>query len=974
MSSKMAALFSIMKNLRIVLTIVILSIILFSLPSWALRTSSFIYPDPGLTLHGPQTAFDNTGKMHGEIVIEPGDPIPTGGNLLIRRSFQGTSRYWNDIGNNWTVASHQNPVTVLPTGDPNLFTWEYTGISPSDFTDGYTYFIRFIPQPILPSNWVTHTFTWDGLGPTGTCQVNPSYLVPGTNYLDPQYYNQLVHFDLEAHDANVDVYDMIFAVEANGNMYHSGWIPYATSGSLTLPNEPDGTYTVYAYFRDSFGNLGPLATWLLEVDTTPPTFVSFLLNGYQVYDGKKYLDKPNSTPISLDFVVTGGPHKMITAALNMMTGLYDYIGDPLPYNPHFEFTPPIEDGYYSILTIVADEATNQTIGFEQVRIDTTAPELSAMSLEIGQPKIYTNQNPSLSFHVNDKWCWIDKVYVKQDGNYIHQDMTVNSYDWDINLGSLNIPTDSTSVVEIFVADKLGNHEYSKSKIYYDITRPTIYNVNEPTGTILVPIYNLNGRAQDNLSGVRKVEVSVNGGPYVLANGTIDWNIDLSNFQNETNDIAVKATDYAGNNSIIYNYTINADIAPPEEFDATYPNDTLNPEVIKWEQTQDLLSGLDHFEIVLLKGSIVIATYTASATDTEYALPGPLPDGKIEYFIKAVDTANNIRSTQIHTFYWDKTPPDPFAILTPSASQVILSHPNNVGWEEATDNSEAFLPPALFPKTIAKYEVYFDNTFVKETTDANEVSIAPTTPLSEGDHEVNVKAFDAAGNSTTSSKIVYINESAPQVTLTNRGETIAENSAVLRNTDLIITIDDKTGIEENTIKVYLDNIEQSISQIQPVTTVLGKTTEYAVTLPLGDLSYELHSLRVEAADTLGVQGTSDIDFGVSISDIDASIAKAYPNPAALQGGDIVKVVYSLEKAQDIKFLIYTITGARVYERLCRAGETENMLGLGVVGKGGAQGTNIVVLDDLGILGNGVYIYLGVDSGGNPVIQGEFGVHD
>ena len=64
--------------------------------------------------------------------------------------------------------------------------------------------------------------------------------------------------------------------------------------------------------------------------------------------------------------------------------------------------------------------------------------------------------------------------------------------------------------------------------------------------LITPTAFLNGTVTDTGSGVQKVEVSVDAGPFLLASGTTAWSFTTSELSCGVHTITAKATDNIGN--------------------------------------------------------------------------------------------------------------------------------------------------------------------------------------------------------------------------------------------------------------------------------------------------------------------------------------------------------------------------------------------------------------------------------------------
>ncbi len=117
-------------------------------------------------------------------------------------------------------------------------------------------------------------------------------------------------------------------------------------------------------------------------------------------------------------------------------------------------------------------------------------------------------------------------------------------------------------------------EYSKLSVVYngtaDTTPPLLEVISPRNNTVFVSSQvQINGTASDN-AGVKRVEASVNDGPFQLATGTLEWTY-VAALNKGWNKITVRATDLSNNSAVkvVYlGYVDPADYFPYYYFSAT----------------------------------------------------------------------------------------------------------------------------------------------------------------------------------------------------------------------------------------------------------------------------------------------------------------------------------------------------------------------------------------------------------------------
>lgn len=142
--------------------------------------------------------------------------------------------------------------------------------------------------------------------------------------------------------------------------YHPGWIDWTLVGG-------DGTKTVYARFRDGAMNTTATVTGTIELDTTPPSSPSLLVNGGATHT--------NSALVSLTLSAEGASHMRYS-----VDGTFDT--EPwLAYQTSASATLPGSDGRVAVWAQFSDPAGNLSSAVSaQITLDRAPP--TAASLEV----------------------------------------------------------------------------------------------------------------------------------------------------------------------------------------------------------------------------------------------------------------------------------------------------------------------------------------------------------------------------------------------------------------------------------------------------------------------------------------------------------------------------------------------------------------------------------------------------------------
>jgi glycosidase len=119
----------------------------------------------------------------------------------------------------------------------------------------------------------------------------------------------------------------------------------------------------------------------------------------------------------------------------------------------------------------------------------------------------------------------------------------------------------------------------------DLISPTVSLATPTNNSTVSGFFSVSGTANDNVA-VQKVEIQLDDGAWVMANGTSIWSVSLnsSNFLNGSHLIATRATDTSGNISGIDSVTVHFLNAPGnylQRISGGNPNDVLDCEGNTW---------------------------------------------------------------------------------------------------------------------------------------------------------------------------------------------------------------------------------------------------------------------------------------------------------------------------------------------------------------------------------------------------------
>jgi hypothetical protein len=483
-----------------------------------------------------------------------------------------------------------------------------------------------------------------------------------------------------------------------------------------------------------------LFTWDAEGPTGTPQVQNLIPIG-----NKKFVD-PNVPVLLLDLSSAqddySGVAKMKISFSALPPSEISNTGpNPIPYTLGYlyDISQNNGDGTYRFVLELIDGVDNSTPGIlgEEFIIDTTPPEVTDLSFDHGRA---LSNFPAIGLEQVDA-CGVGYFTIYKEGVAL-PDQIVNS-DPDVTViggAPLFVTQDGEYQIEIISYDRLGNHAPNPIPLgtfVYDTTQPDLA-AHFPQEPVYASEYLLVGNAGD-LNGVEKVEVSLNNGPFVQVNTNNnfhEWEYNLTNLPNGPIDIAVKATDNAGNH-----YTINAScfvqtLVPPEiEISSPADGTAVNTTQLEIEGS----ASDDYFvtEVELSVDGAVTQVFTGSDPSVSFNPIATLTAGKINPItVNVTDDSLNTAQATIHVTC-DLDPPALFNLIKPAHNGITPASPEFI-WEASHDDLSG----------IMGYDLYINNAKVNAEL-LTDVSYTLPTALSDGILSYFVVAWDKAGNPTQS---------------------------------------------------------------------------------------------------------------------------------------------------------------------------------------------------------------------------------
>ncbi|HWB39097.1 MAG TPA: Ig-like domain-containing protein [Candidatus Saccharimonadales bacterium] len=529
-----------------------------------------------------------------------------------------------------------------------------------------------------------------------------------------------------------------YTVEVADNSGFSSPTTYTTT-SLSQVSNPlaDGTYYARVMGTDALGGTSSWSnTRQFTVDTTAPT-VSI------------------TSPSDGDYV-----HGTITAsglASDSGTGLLGYSwkvkdssNNTVLSDPHFGSvsdltwdTTTVADGDYTITLTAADQVLNSDHDTITVHVDNTAPVVT-----VDQQSTFTNDTtPTISGTASDDN--LDTVDVTVTGGAYtrtYSNVTVTGGVWSFD--SADVLADGNYTVSATATDLAGNSSSAAGSFTVDANPPTVPTVNGPANGIYTnnDLVNFSWNASTGPNTPLSYEIQIdNDGSFTAP--SVDQTQSGTSYLTTLSDgyycFHVQAIDNLGGQSG-YSGTncFTVDTTDPT-VNITNPSngDYINGSVHVKFNVNDL--NLNDYKLSVDGNNVKTGSNNGNHT---YDLDTTaLSDGSHTITLKARDLAGNKASTSI-TVTVDNTAPDAY-----------FTHPNNGKYVNGTINVKYYVNDT----NLEGYKLFLDGSKVDQGTgNGNEVYSFDTTTVSDGTHTFTLVAKDLAGNKTTATLDLIVDNTAP----------------------------------------------------------------------------------------------------------------------------------------------------------------------------------------------------------------------
>ncbi len=492
-------------------------------------------------------------------------------------------------------------------------------------------------------------------------------------------------------------------------------------------------------------------TLSVELRSVPGSALTVLLEGEDDTPPAVIINSPvngtylNNPSITVSGTVSDAISWVNTVSVNGTTAALT--GET--YNSSIQLT----EGPNTITATATDAAENTGNASVSVVLDTTPPKITLDAV-----KTITN-NPQLIFTGKIE----DASPVSLTVNGIPVSISNNTFSAAVTL------TEGNNTITVSATDKAGNSAISSTNVTLDTFPPVVSITSHQNGQYLnTPQIAISGTVSE------PVTVTVNGiSAGAIHESPVQFSSNLTLAEGQ-NTITVIATDEAGNNGNA-NLTVTLDTILPTITLSPMPSITNSPQI----QARGNVEDANPIDSVMINGKSVGAIEELPFQfNTELTLSEGLNTIK---FI-ATDKAGNSSETET-TILLDTTPP--IVSITSPVNQGTLNASSLTVTGISKDASSG----------IASVTVNGINAEISGD------AYSTTIQLKEGENQVTVTATDAAGNTGQSTITIYLDTTAPAISINSPEDGSAVNTETVTVTG---TVDD------NAATVIVNGISATVS--------------------------------------------------------------------------------------------------------------------------------------------------------------------
>ena len=480
-------------------------------------------------------------------------------------------------------------------------------------------------------------------------------------------------------------------------------------------------------------------------------------------------------------------------------------------------------------------------------LDTTAPTMTAFSLNAnsdtgiqgdGRTK---NTTATITFKSDASNVTVITPG-KAVGSVIQGENGVFSYTF-VSADNL---AEGTNTIKLIATDSAGNATERTGTVTLDTTLPTAPNAK---------LTLISGSAQDLITNVAGITAPTNTETgakveYRIKSGSGDFGAWSATYTSPTTDgnytLETRQTDIAGNASVAQSIRFTLDTQAPATPNAVL-NDSGSSQTNPVTNAATLTAPTNSEVDAKLEYRIKTDDGAFSAWSTTYT--APTADGNYTLETRQTDTAGNASVAQSIRFTLDKQAPN-----TPNAKLTSDSGAND---DSVTNLADITAPNNTEPNAKLEYRV-----------DSGDWSASYAKPNTQGEHTVQVRQTDLAGNVSGVQNIVFnLDTEAPAqtLTLTEAFDNVPADQTTSHDSGA--TTNDNTPTLIGTLSATLavgERIEVLDKGVSIGFTVDVEGSKWKFTTDSQSLDNGDHSFTARVVDLAGNQGVSSEAFALTVN--------------------------------------------------------------------------------------------------------------
>jgi hypothetical protein len=191
---------------------------------------------------------------------------------------------------------------------------------------------------------------------------------------------------------------------------------------------------------------------------------------------------------------------------------------------------------------------------------------------------------------------------------------------------------------------------------------------------------------------------------------------------------------------------------PEAFDTLHPENgawlgTVTSLTMSWTPATDQPAGVAGYHVFLNDQRVCDVDQAISSCTVD-----PGAEGQKTWRVDAVDAVGNVTSTSDRIFGIDRSPPEPFDLLSPGDGVMTTEGRPEFSWGPTSDSLSG----------VSHFELFINGSRTGDDIPVGALSAQPVSDLGDGTHQWHVVAVDRAGNRTTSTqtRTIFVDGTAP----------------------------------------------------------------------------------------------------------------------------------------------------------------------------------------------------------------------